>query len=174
MTIKFSVFMGLIGLGLGFSVQMLPLWFYLRFGASGDVLGPWYAVAELTSTLAVLWVPQLARRLGAVKAVLFTQGASALGLVTMAIAPATWIAAGLMLVRTTAMNMSWPIQQSYMMGIVRPRERATVSSVTNAAWGLAGAISPVASGIWFDQRLLGLPLLAGALCYMASALLLFA
>ena len=172
--IKLSIFMGLIGLGLGFSVQFLPLWFYLRFGASGDVLGPWYAVTELISTLAVLLVPQLARRLGAVKAVLLTQGASAVGLVAMAIAPATWIAAGLMLVRTTTMNMSWPIQQSYMMGIVHPRERATVSSVTNAAWGLASAISPVASGIWFDQRLLGLPLLAGALCYMASALLLFA
>jgi MFS family permease len=173
-TFKLSIFMGLIGLGLGFSVQFLPLWFYLKFGASGDTLGPWYAIAELTSTLAVLLVPQIASRLGAVKAVLFTQGASALGLVAMAIAPATWVAAGLMVIRTTLMNMSWPIQQSYTMGIVHARERATVSSLTNAAWGLASAISPVASGIWFDQRLLGLPLLAGAFCYAASALLLFA
>jgi MFS family permease len=172
-TLKLSLFMGLIGLGLGFSVQMLPLWFYMKFGASGDTLGPWYAAGELTSTLAVLIVPQIARRLGAVRTVLLTQGGSALAMVLMIAAPATWVGAILLLARTTLMNMSWPVQQSYMMGIVLPRERAVVSSITNAAWGLASSVSPVISGGWFDQRLLSLPLLAGATCYILSALVLY-
>ena len=173
-TVKLSIFMGLLGLGLGFSVQMMPLWFNLRFGVSGDTLGPWYALGELTSTLVMLIVPQLARRFGAVKFVLFTQGSSALALIGMCFAPITWVGALLMVTRTTLVNMSWPIQQSYTMGVVPPQERATVSSVTNAAWGMASAISPLISGVWFDQLLLELPLLAGAVCYFLSAAVLFA
>jgi predicted MFS family arabinose efflux permease len=79
-----------------------------------------------------------------------------------------------MVFRTTLVNMSWPIQQSYTMGVVEPHERATVSAATMAAWGLASAISPVISGAWFDQHLLELPLLAGAFSYIASAVLLYA
>jgi MFS family permease len=172
-TVKLSLFMGGIGLGLGFSVQMLPLWFYLRFGASGDVLGPWYAATELLSTLAMLVVPFMARRLGAVKFVLLTQGSSAFALAGMIFAPATWVGALLMVLRGMLVNMSWPIQQSYTMGVVQPHERATVSSATMAAWGLASAVSPLISGAWFDQQLLQLPLLAGAVSYFASALFLF-
>jgi MFS family permease len=172
-TVKLSIFMGAIGLGLGFGVQMLPLWFYLKFGASGDVLGPWYAAAELLSTLAMLIVPFMAHRLGAVKFVLLTQGSSAFAMVGMIFAPVTWVGASLMVLRSTLVNMSWPIQQSYTMGVVQPHERATISSATMAAWGLASAASPLISGAWFDQHLLELPLLAGAACYLASALFLF-
>ena len=172
-TLKLSIFMGAIGLGLGFGVQMMPLWFYLKFGASGDVLGPWYAASELLSTLAMLIVPFMAHRLGAVKFVLLTQGSSAFAMVGMIFAPVTWIGASLMVLRSTLVNMSWPIQQSYTMGVVQPHERATISSATMAAWGLASAVSPLISGAWFDQHLLELPLLAGAVCYFASALFLF-
>jgi MFS family permease len=172
-TVNLSIFMGAIGLGLGFGVQMMPLWFYLKFGVSGDTLGPWYAAAELLSTLAMLIVPLMARRLGAVKFVLLTQGSSAFALIGMIFAPVTWIGALLMAIRGTLVNMSWPIQQSYTMGVVQPHERATVSSATMAAWGLASAVSPLISGIWFDRRQLELPLLAGAGCYFVSAIFLF-
>ena len=173
-TVKLAVFMGLLGLGLGFGIQMLPLWFYLRYGVSGDILGPWYAAGELGSTLSMLVVPPLARRLGDVRFVLLTQGSSALAMIGMVISPIMWVGATLSVFRSTLVNMSWPIQQSYMMGIVQPRERATVNSATLAAWGLASAISPVFSGMWLDQRRLALPLLAGAASYLMSALVLYA
>jgi MFS family permease len=169
-TLKLSLFMALIGLGLGFAVQMLPLWFYLKFGASGDALGPWYAAAELVSTVAVLGMPRLAQRWGAVKTVVALQGASAVALAAMVAAPVAWVAALLMVARTTLLNVSWPVQQSYMMGIVAPRERAAVSSTTYAAWGLASAFSPIVAGAWIDQGQLALPVLAGAACYAVSAL----
>lgn len=167
---KLSLFMALIGLGLGFSIQLLPLWFFQRHGASGDTLGPWYALGNLLSTLFTLYSPRLARRVGAINAVFLTQGASALLLAGMVLAPAAWIAASLMVARAVTMNMSWPVQQSYMMGIVRPAERATVSSVTFTAWGLASAASPAISGLWLDQGLLALPLLAGGASYLLSAI----
>jgi MFS family permease len=171
-TLKLSLFMALIGLGLGFAVQMLPLWFYLKFNASGDALGPWYAVAELLSTVAVLGMPRLAQRWGAIRSVVALQVASAVALAAMVAAPAAWVAALLMVARTTLLNVTWPVQQSYMMGIVAPRERGAVSSVTYAAWGLASAFSPIAAGAWIDQGLLSLPVLAGAACYAASAFVL--
>ena len=166
---KLSLFMALIGLGLGFGIQLLPLWLFQRYGVSGDTLGPWYALSNLLSTLAALYAPRLAQRVGTVNAVFLTQGASALALGSMVFAPVAWVATSLMVVRAVTMNMSWPVQQSYMMGIVRPAERATVSSVTFTAWGLASAASPILSGIWLDQGLLALPVLAGAAAYLLSA-----
>jgi MFS family permease len=172
-TIKFSIFMGLIGLGLGFGVQLMPLWYYLKFGASGDVLGPWYAIGELGSTLAVFGAPWLARRWGTVRAVLVLQGLSAVALGGMVAAPVTWLAALLMVARTTVLNMSWPLQQSYIMSVIEPHSRAAVNGITFAAWGLASSASPILAGIWLDQRELGLPMLAGAACYALSAISLF-
>lgn len=165
---KLSLVMGLIGLGLGFSVQLLSLWFYLKFNVSGDVLGPWYAASEGLSTVALVLVPRLARRIGTANTVLVTQVSAALFLMSMIVAPTATIAAALYLVRNFLMNLAWPAQQSYIMGVVDPRERATGSSVVNAMWGLANSISPAISGVWLDQRLLALPLLASGASYLLS------
>ncbi|MCA1554892.1 MAG: MFS transporter, partial [Chloroflexi bacterium] len=165
---KLSLVMGLIGLGLGFSVQLLSLWFYLKFGVSGDVLGAWYAGSEGLSTVAMMLVPHIARRIGTANTVLATQGLAALFLALMVSAPTASFAAALYLVRNFLMNLAWPAQQSYIMGVVDPSERATASSTTNAAWGIANSISPAISGAWLDARLLALPLLAGAGSYVLS------
>ncbi|MCL5996131.1 MAG: MFS transporter [Chloroflexi bacterium] len=170
---KLSVVMGLIGLGLGFSVQLLPLWFYLKFGASGDVLGPWYAASEALSTLALYLVPRMARKFGTINTILVTQGTSALLLGAMVIAPSASIGAAFYLLRNILMNMAWPAQQSYIMGVVDRGERATANSITSAAWGLCNAVSPAISGLWLSQELLSLPLLAGAGSYLLSVVLFF-
>ena len=50
---RLTLVWGIIGLGLGFSVQLLSLWFYLKFNVSGDFLGPWYASSEALSMAAM-------------------------------------------------------------------------------------------------------------------------
>ncbi len=166
--VRLSLVMGLIGLGLGFSVQLLSLWFYLKFNVSGDVIGPWFAVSEGLSMLALVLVPRIVRRIGTANTVLATQGLAALFLGAMVVAPSAQFAAALYLVRNFMMNLAWPAQQSYIMGVVDPRERATASSTTLAAWGVANSISPAISGAWLDAKLLALPLLAGATSYLLS------
>src|SRR5438067_570759 len=62
--------LGGVGLGLGVAVQLLPLWFALRFGADEVALGPWYAAAQVLSLSSVVLSPWLDRRLGGAMAVL--------------------------------------------------------------------------------------------------------
>ncbi|MBI1800095.1 MAG: MFS transporter, partial [Chloroflexi bacterium] len=170
---KLSLVMGLIGLGLGFSVQLLSLWFYLRFNVSGDFLGPWYAASEALSIPAIYIIPRMARRIGTANTVLVTQGTASLFLVSMIFAPTAALAAALYLVRNFLMNLAWPAQQSYIMGVVEPRERATASSAVFAVWGLANSISPAIAGVWLDQGQLALPLMAGTVSYLLSVALFY-
>ena len=44
---RYALALGLFGLGLGVAVQLLPLWFALRFGVDEAALGPWYAVGQV-------------------------------------------------------------------------------------------------------------------------------
>ncbi len=171
--VKLSVAMGLIGLGLGFSIQLLSLWFYLKFNVSGDVLGPWYALSEALSILAVYIVPKLAKKIGTTGTVLWTQGLAAIFLAAMPFAPHFLLALIFYVARNFLMNLSWPAQQSYIMGVTAPSERATAGSLTNATWGLGSSISPPISGLWLDQGLLSLPLLASASSYLLSAVLFY-
>jgi len=167
--LKLSLFMGLVGLGLGFVVELLPLWFNLKFGVSGDFLGPWYALTEGLSLVAVYLVPLLTRRVGTANTLLLTQGVSAIFLGGLVLAPTVVVAALFFVMRQFLMNLAWPAQQSYIMGAVEPDERASASSVTYATWGLANALSPRLTGIWLGQGLLSLPLLFGAASYLLSA-----
>jgi MFS family permease len=165
---KLSLVMGLIGLGAGFSIPLLSLWFYLQFKVSGDFLGPWFAASSALAMVGVNLIPKLAKRAGTAQTVVLTQGFAALSLGAMIFAPTASIAAALYLVRYCMINLSWPAQQSYIMGIVAPEERAAASSLTFAAWGLASSLSPTVGGRWLDQGLLPLPILASTTSYLLS------
>lgn len=166
-----ALVLGMLGLGLGFITQLLPLWFFLRFHADEAALGPWYAAAEALSVVGTLLAPRVARRLGAVRAVVGLQGASAALLLAMALVPAFPLAALLYVWRQVTMTTSWPIQQAYAMTVVEPDERATASSAAYGTWGLASSLTPALGGRWLQSNLFVLPFVAGAGCYWLSVAL---
>jgi MFS family permease len=118
-------------------------------------------------------VPVLSKRVGTANTVLLTQGISSLFLGVMVLAPTALVAAVMFVVRQFLMNLAWPAQQSYIMGVVEPKERATASSLTYATWGLANSLSPRLSGIWLGQGQLVWPLLFGAGSYLLSVTLFY-
>ncbi len=166
-----ALVLGMLGLGLGFITQLLPLWFFLRFHADEAALGPWYAAAEALSIAGTLLAPRIAGRLGSVRAVVGLQGASAALLLAMALVPAFPLAALLYVWRQATMTASWPIQQAYAMTVVEPSERATASSAAYGMWGLASSATPVLGGRWLQSNLFALPFVAGAGCYGLSVML---
>lgn len=166
-----ALVLGLLGLGLGFITQLLPLWFFLRFHADEAALGPWYAAAEALSVAGTLLAPRVARRLGAVRAVVGLQGASAALLLAMALVPAFPLVALLYVWRQATMTTSWPIQQAYAMTVVEPEARATASSAAYGTWGLASSLTPALGGRWLQSNLFVLPFVAGAGCYWLSVAL---
>jgi len=169
---KFSVTVGMVGFASGLAVQLLSLWFNKMYGASDTVLGPWFAAAEATSIVVVPIITMLTRRVGSPKSVLWTQGLSSVLLAVMVFAPSYQLAGALFIARNFFMNISWPIQQSYLMGTVRTEERASASAITYTVWGIGNSVSPLLAGyllssssfIWISA-----PLSVGGALYLASA-----
>ena len=169
--VRYALAIGLFGLGLGIAVQLLPLWFNLRYGTDEGSLGPWYAVAQILSLSSVVLSPWLDRRLGSGLAIMFVHLGGALSLLAMAlVAPVFEIAAMAFVLRNVLANLGWPLQQALLMGRVVPEERATAAGVGFAVWGLANAIGPSIAGILIQQGNLSLPLVLGALAYAAGGL----
>jgi MFS family permease len=168
--VTYSAAIGLLGFGLGVAVQLMPLWLNLRFGANEADLAPWYSVAQLTSILSVAIVPWLDRRFGASRSVMGMQLASGTILALIVLAPAFAIASTLFLLRSFLTNISWPFQQSLLMGAVEPRERASAAGIGFAVWGFANAVGPALAGILLGTGVLALPLLAGAIAYAGAGL----
>jgi MFS family permease len=169
---KFSLTLGLVGFASGISLQLLALWFNKMYGVNETELGPWFAAAEVTSLVVVPIIPRLTRRLGTSVSVLSTQGVSAALLGSMIFAPTYELAGFIFIVRNFFMNISWPIQQSYLMGTVAPEERASASAITSTIWGIGSSIGPVMagyllSGVTFVS--ISAPLLIGAGIYVISA-----
>jgi len=170
---KFSATLGLVGLASGIALQLLSLWFKKMYGVNEAVLGPWFAAAEITSLMVVPIVPKLTRRLGSPASVLTTQGFSAVLLASMIFAPTYELAGIIYIVRNFFMNISWPVQQSYLMGTVTVDERASASAITSTIWGIGSSVGPIFAGYLLsgtDYVAISAPLLIGSAIYLASAI----
>jgi MFS family permease len=164
----YALGIGFLGFGLGIAVQLLPLWFGLRFGVTEADLGPWYAAAQILSLATVVAVPILERRLGGPRTVLFALCASGTCLALIVVAPVFTIAASLFVLRGFFTNLSWPFHQSLLMAATVPEERATAVGTGFAVWGFTNALGPLASGALLGAGIFALPLLVGSLMYFCG------
>jgi predicted MFS family arabinose efflux permease len=158
---------------LGFIIELLPLWFNLKYGVSGDFLGVWYALGNALSLVSVYLVPKLTQRFGTAWSLMLTQGVGTFFLVAMIVAPTAFLAAVLFLIRQFLMNLSWPVQQSHLQAVVAPEERGAGNSLVFGTWGLANSLSPTLGGEWLRQGFLSLPLLAASASYVLSVALFY-
>ncbi len=168
----YSAGIGLLGFGLGVAVQLLPLWYALRFGVNEADLGPWYGTAQLLSLASLAVVPWLERTLGAPRTMFAALTISAIALALIVVAPVFVVAAALLVFRSFATNMSWPFQQASLMNATPPEERATAVGIGFAVWGLTNAAGPVAAGVMLGAGIFALPLLVGSVMYVGAGLVL--
>ena len=166
----YALGIGFLGFGLGIAVQLLPLWFGLRFGVNEADLGPWYAATQLVSLVTVFVIPYLERRLGGPRTVLFALFASGTSLALIVLAPVFVVAASLFVVRGFFTNLAWPFQQSLLMTATVPEERATAVGAGFAVWGFTNALGPLASGALLGAGIFALPVLLGSLMYFCGGL----
>ncbi len=163
--LRYSLAVGAMGFGLGVAVQLMPLWFNLRFGVDETILGPWYAVSQVLSIGGLVVATWLERRFGAGRCVLVAQLLGALLLALMVVAITYQVAALLFVIRNVFANVSWPLQQTLLMSAVPPEERASAAGLGFAVWGFANALGPVVGGALMDAGSLNVPLLIGAPAY---------
>jgi MFS family permease len=79
---------------------------------------------------------------------------------------------GCYLLRGTLMNLGQPALQSFVMGILPPRERGAASSIFNVGFQVTSAAGGVLSGYLLTQGNYALIFSLAGLCYLGAMLML--
>lgn len=134
------------GLAVGALGPFMTYWFFRRFGANADALGKLFFIINLAVVLPLFVAGPLARRFTAVGTVVASRGFSTAFLVIMPLMPSFWLAGGAFLARQLANAISVPVRQSYILGVIRPAERASAAGIANLPIQAGLSISSVATG----------------------------
>jgi MFS family permease len=136
---------GLMSLGAG---ALFPFYnvFLQTQGATTRQIGLIFSAAGLMAASLGLLSPYLARRLGSLRAVTIVRLAPVPFYFLLLFTPALPIAVIAHMIRTTSINMAWPIDSTYISEILPARARASVFSFRSGAWNLGWAISSVIAG----------------------------
>jgi MFS family permease len=161
--LKFSGLNGLIGLGAGFFIPLVTTWLYLKFGVPDTWSGPLLAVSNITIGLSAVVSAAIAKRYGPVRAIVMATGSATVVLLSLAFLTNPLLAGGFYLLRAALMNMSSPIADSFLMGIVAPEQRGLASAVNSIIWRLPNSITTVFGGILMESGHYDLPI------YLATA-----
>ncbi len=145
------------GLAVGALGPFMTYWFFRRFGATADQLGKLFFVINLAVVLPLFVAGPLARRFTAVGTVVGSRGFSTLFLVMMPLMPSFWLAGGSFLARQLANAISVPVRQSYILGVIRPSERASAAGIANLPIQAGLSISSIATG-FLMQLALSIPI----------------
>ena len=163
--VKYIAYSVAIALGAGLFVPLIGYWFSKAYGVSDGVYGPVLGVTNLLTAFVVFMSPRLARKFGLVKATVITQASSMIFMVAIPSSPTFAVAASLYLVRVFLMNLSNPLTQSLIMGLVSPDERGMASGITASLWRLPNSLSQIGGYYLTGIGLLALPFYIATVLY---------
>jgi MFS family permease len=166
--LKFSGINSLIGLGAGFIIPLIPTWLFLKFGTPDTFSGPLLSLSNLTIALAAITSPRLSSRFGLLKAIVATQGFSTVFMLSLAFVPDVRLAGGLYIVRAALMNVSVPLQDSYLMGIMSQDERGLASAINTVVWRIPNSITTVIGGVILATGRFDIPFYLATVFYVIS------
>jgi predicted MFS family arabinose efflux permease len=163
----------LVGMGAGLIIPFLNLYFRDRFGLTTQTIGVYYGLVMASMILGVMIGPELARRFGMIKTIVFTEWASIPFMVILAFTGNLPLATMAFFMRGALMNLGVPIANNYMMERVGMTDRALVNSWSMIAWSLSWAVTTGIGGLMIEHGGYTLPLLLACGLYLASSGLYF-
>lgn len=136
---------GLMSFGAG---ALFPFYnvFLRTQGATAGRTGLIFSAAGLMAAGVRLASPYVSRRLGALTAVVIVRLMPVPFYLLLMIAPSLPVAIVAHMLRTTSINMAWPIDSIYISEILPGRAGASVFSFRSAAWNLGWSISAYIAG----------------------------
>ena len=165
---KYLSYSVLIAVGAGLFVPIMTVWFKAAYGVPDSVSGLVLAVTSVLTAAVVVVTPRLARRFGLVKATVVTQASSTVFMLAVPLAPTFAVSATFYVVRVFLMNLSSPLTQSLIMGLVPADERGMASGITASLWRLPNSLSTTVGLTWIGAGLLGLPFYVATVLYIVG------
>ena len=170
LALRLALVTGLVGLGAGFIIPYLNLYFVRVVGLSAADFGALSAASQLVLGAATLLAGALVARTGVVAAVAATQLLSVAALLLLAAAPSPQVAGGAYIARQALMDMTAPVAQGWLLGLAAPEQRATTSSLLLVAQQAPWALSSALGGRLQGQAGFLPGFLLTAACYVAASL----
>jgi len=140
----------LIGVGAGFSIPFINLYFTTRFGLGKPALGVVMAAASATMALGALFSTRSVPRLGLVRATILTQALSLPFFLALALASSLPVAIAAFVLRSALMNLGTPLWRTLVMEITPVDWRASVNAAAMLAWNVGWALSNSWAGRLID------------------------
>ncbi len=171
---KLAALTGMDSLGGGFlSSVLITYWFFHRFGAREEVVGPIFFGARVANAASHLVAAWLARKIGLLNTMVFTHLPSSLFLIAVPFAPSLPWAIALFIAREGLVEMDVPTRQSYILAVVQPEERAFASGFTTFTRNVSYAIAPAFAGAAMKGISMASPLFFGGGIKIAYDLVLY-
>jgi MFS family permease len=158
----------LIAVGAGLFVPIMTVWFKAAYGVPDDVSGLVLAITSILTAGVVVITPRLARRFGLVKATVVTEASSTAFMLAVPLSPTFPISASFYVVRVFLMNLSSPLTQSLIMGLVSPEERGMASGIAASLWRLPNSLSTTVGLTWIGAGLIALPFYVATVLYVVG------
>jgi MFS family permease len=166
--LRFGVYGVCIASGAGLFVPLMTLWFNKMYGVNDAISGPMLGFASLVTAMAILLAPKLAKKLGIVKAIVATQAPATLCMLAVPLSPIFVISGFVYTVRVFLMNLSNPLGQSLLMGLVSPEERSSASGIIASIFRLPNALSVSLGSVLIGAGLLALPFYIASVLYTVA------
>ncbi len=157
-----------IAFGAGLFVPLMTRWMYRQYNVNDQLSGFVLAVASFFIAAATLASPYIAKKIGLIKAVVVTQAASTLFMFTIPLSPSFFLGSVVYTVRAFLMNMSSPLEQSMIMGLVASDERGVASGISTALWRLPNSLSSLIGAWLIEIGFLALPFFIATAIYIVS------
>ncbi|MHB8646252.1 MAG: MFS transporter [Thermomicrobiales bacterium] len=117
-----------------------------RLGASTQVVGYIFAVAALIAAVVGLTGPIVSAKFGALRTVGILRISPLPLFVAMIFVPHLALAIPAHALRVTSINMSWPIDSTFIADLLPARQRAYVFSIRSVLWNAGWAVTSIIAG----------------------------
>ncbi|HEV2488567.1 MAG TPA: MFS transporter [Candidatus Acidoferrales bacterium] len=174
---KISMMAGLFAMdsfgGAMLTSPLLAYWFFRRFHAGEEWIGPLFALAAIANAISLPVAAWLAKKIGLLNTVVFTHLPSSVFLFLLPFAPGFGWAAALFLCRESLVQMDVPTRQSYLLAIIHKEERTFASGMTTLTRNLSRIVGSGVSGYAMQVLALSGPLFIGGAIKMVYDLALY-
>jgi MFS family permease len=152
---------------------LIAYFFYERFNVSVEAIGLLFFFGRCLNAVSYFGSVWLSKRIGLIRAMVFTHSPSHLCLIAIAFAPTFPLAVLFFLARESLVEMDVPTRNSYVMAVVKPEERTKAAGITSMVRMLGWATAPAFAGYLMQEMSLAWPLFIGAGIKLSYDFLLF-
>lgn len=128
------------------SASWVTYFFTKKFALPEGKLGTLFFVSNIISAASNLVASSIAKRIGLIRAMVFTHLPSAIFLALIPLPSVVWLAMTFLILRACSQSMDQAPRQAFLAAVVLPNERTAVMGVVNVVKTLSQSAGPVVTG----------------------------